>query len=56
MEYCPFYDEKNQILYFTSKRKNIKPIKFKNILDFKNYIQEGENGLSKIYLTSIEIK
>ncbi len=56
MEYCPFYDEKNQILYFTSKRKNIKPRKFKNILDFKKYIQEGENGLSKIYMTSIKIK
>ncbi len=56
MEYCPFYDEKNQILYFTSKRKNIKPRKFENILDFKNHIQEGENGLSKIYMTSIKIK
>lgn len=56
MEYCPFYDEENQILYFTSKRKNIKSIKFKNISDFKKYIKEGENGLSKIYMTSIKIK
>ncbi len=56
MEYCPFYDEKNQVLYFTSKRKNIKPRNFQNILDFKKYIQEGENGLSKIYMVSIKIK
>jgi hypothetical protein len=56
MEYCPFYDEKKQILYFTSKRKNIKSRKFKDILDFKKYIQEGENGLSKIYMTSLKIK
>lgn len=56
MEYCPFYDEKNQMLYFTSKRKNIKSRKFNNISDFKEHIQKGENGLSKIYMTSIKIK
>jgi hypothetical protein len=56
MEYCPFYDEKNQILYFTSKRKSIKSREFENISDFKNYIQGKENGLSKIYFTSIKIK
>jgi len=55
MEYCPFYDEKNQILYFTSKRKDITPRKFKDVSDFKNYVQENANGLSKIYLTSIKI-
>jgi len=55
MEYCPFYDELNHILYFTSKRQNIKPKKFKNISDFKKHIQESENGLSKIYITSIKI-
>lgn len=55
MEYCPFYDEKNGILYFTSKRQNIKPKTFKNILEFKKYIQENENGLSKIYMTKIKI-
>ncbi|GAA4238492.1 hypothetical protein GCM10022291_29160 [Postechiella marina] len=51
MEYCPFYDEKNQILYFTSKRQDIKPKKFKSILDFKKYTEESKNGLSKIYMT-----
>ena len=55
MEYCPFYDEENQILYFTSKRQNIKPKKFKSILDFKKYVQGNKNGLSKIYMTSIKI-
>jgi hypothetical protein len=56
MEYCPFYDEKNQILYFTSKRNNIKSRKFNNILDFKIYIDESDNGLSKIYMTSFKIE
>ncbi|MCG2462194.1 hypothetical protein K8352_15650 [Flavobacteriaceae bacterium F89] len=56
MEYCPFYDEKNQVLYFTSKRNDIKPSKFNSISDFKNYIDESNNGLSKIYKTSLQLK
>ncbi|RFN58400.1 PD40 domain-containing protein [Marixanthomonas ophiurae] len=56
MEYCPFYDEKNQILYFTSKRNNIKSKKFNTISDFKKYINESNNGLSKIYMTSLQIE
>ncbi|MBL4708239.1 MAG: PD40 domain-containing protein [Flavobacteriales bacterium] len=56
MEYCPFYDERNQILYFTSKRQNIKSKNFKNTSDFKTYIEESENGLSKIYMISIKLE
>ncbi|MBQ0786567.1 MAG: PD40 domain-containing protein [Oceanihabitans sp.] len=56
MEYCPFYDAENQILYFTSKRRNLEPRKFKDILDFKSYVQENPNGLSRIYSTSIKIE
>ncbi|WBU87975.1 TolB-like translocation protein [Cellulophaga omnivescoria] len=55
MEYCPFYDEENQKLYFTSKRKNIKTQDFKTVLDFKNYIKESKNGLSKIYVAKLNI-
>ena len=55
MEYCPYYDEKNKILYFTSKRQNMNPKKFKNISEFKNYITGSKNGLSKIYMTSIKL-
>ena len=56
MEYCPFYDEKNQILYFTSKRNNLKPRKFNTISDFSKHINESNNGLSKIYMTSLKIE
>lgn len=56
MEYCPFYDEKNQILYFTSKRSNINSKHFKTISDFKEYINESNNGLSKIYMISLKIE
>ncbi|MBA6154297.1 TolB-like translocation protein [Gelidibacter maritimus] len=55
MEFCPFYDENNQLLYFTSRRETITPKKFKDITDFKSYIQNNPNGLSKIYSTSIKL-
>ena len=56
MEYCPFYDEKNQMLYFTSKRNNLMPRKFRNISDFKNTIEQSANGLSKIYQVKFQIE
>jgi len=55
MEYCPFYDEENQILYFTSKRNNIKSKKFDTISEFKKHTVESNNGLSKIYMVSFKI-
>lgn len=56
MEYCPFYDEENQILYFTSKRNNLKSRRYKSISDFKKHLNENNNGLSKIYKTSLKIE
>lgn len=56
MEYCPFYDEKNQTLYFTSKRNTLQPKKFNGISDFQEYINQGENGLSKIYTMKLNIQ
>ncbi len=56
MEYCPFYDEKTQTLYFTSKRNDVTPREFNNILEFQKYINEGNNGLSKIYMTLLKIE
>lgn len=49
MDYCPYYDEENQMLYFTSKRNSIQPRKFESISDFTNHIMKSDNGLSKIY-------
>lgn len=56
MEYCPFYDEETQTLYFTSRRSNLHPKKFKDINDLQKYTSEGENGLSKIYKVRLTIK
>lgn len=55
MEYCPFYDDENEILYFTSKRNDIKARNFEDITDFINYVREGANGLSKVYQYPIKL-
>ncbi|GGX31453.1 TolB family protein [Aquimarina muelleri] len=51
MDYCPFYDFKNQKLYFTSKRNTIKETTessrdLKQLLETMN---SYENGLSRVY-------
>ncbi|WPR76875.1 hypothetical protein [Algoriphagus sp. NG3] len=51
MEYCPFYDEDNQILYFTSKRNEITSKNFVDFADLQDFISNSHNGLSKIYMT-----
>lgn len=56
MEYCPFYDNKSNTIYFTSKRNNLKLTKFKNLIEYQDYITSEENGLSKIYKYKIVIK
>lgn len=55
MEYCPYYDEANQLLYFTSRRNSITPRSFGNISELQNYILNSENGLSKIYQYKIDV-
>lgn len=54
MEYCPFYDQTTQTLYFTSKRNSIEAKDFKTLEEFEKYLESGENGLSKGYKVRIE--
>ncbi|MFN8320874.1 MAG: hypothetical protein U0V54_15735 [Saprospiraceae bacterium] len=49
MEYCPFFDNDNQILYFTSRRNKLVPQNFETLEAYNDYISKGENGMSKIY-------
>ncbi len=53
MEYCPFYDNQTNTLYFTSKRSNLLPKTFKDLRQFLEYITDNENGLSRIYKCKI---
>jgi hypothetical protein len=55
MEFCPFYDESNQTLYFTSRRNNLIPRNFLNVEELNKYISEENNGMSKIYKTEFKI-
>lgn len=56
MEYCPFYDDQTNTLYFTSKRCNLSPKTFKDITQYQKYISDAENGLSKIYKCKINLE
>lgn len=56
MEYCPFYDEKEGMLYFTSRRNSLQPQKFKDLQEFDRIIRGSENGLSKIYKVKFSLK
>lgn len=55
MEYCPFYNSRTGILYFTSRRNSLVPQKFQKTNNFHQYISSGENGLSKIYKIHIKL-
>lgn len=56
MEYCPFYHEGDQTLYFTSRRNELSPKLFNSVSEFQEYMYESNNGLSKIYMTQLKIK
>ena len=55
MDYCPFYDEKTNTLYFTSKRDNTKLKKSGNLSEFNTIANGYMNGLSRIYKVKIDL-
>ncbi len=55
MEYCPYYDTSAGTLYFTSRRSQLSPKKFKDIEQYQGYISGSENGLSKIYKCKVKL-
>lgn len=56
MDYCPFVDTKTNTLYFTSKRSEINSSNtgFSTLQDFLNETKKYENGLSRIYKTTLK--
>lgn len=56
MEYCPFYDEQEEILYFTSRRNSIQSQKFKDLGEFDRVIRGSGNGLSKLYKVRFSLR
>ena len=55
MDYCPFVDTQNRILYFTSRRNSIdeKAINTNNLLEAE--ILKYQNGTSRIYKVDFEL-
>ena len=56
MDYCPFVDTKTNTLYFTSKRSEINNSNtgFSSLQNFLNDMKKYENGLSRIYKTTLK--
>lgn len=55
MDYCPFLDLEKNMLYFTSKRSEIRPREFSSLQEFKTLLDTFENGESKIYKTTFKL-
>ncbi len=53
MDYCPFYNQKTNTLFFTSKRNEVSHKKVSNLSEFKELINQYANGLSKIYKSKV---
>ncbi len=49
MDYCPFVDLESQTLFFTSRRSVIETKEFHSINELRDYINQYENGQSRIY-------
>ncbi|WP_420322444.1 hypothetical protein [Flagellimonas sp.] len=55
MDYCPFVDEDNQILYFTSRRSSSPKTGIKSMDSLSKFLDSYENGNSRLYKTKINI-
>lgn len=56
MEYCPFVDSKNGILYFTSRRNATSDAKITSNFQLERQILKYQNGLSRIYKVRFEAR
>ena len=56
MDYCPFVDIRSNTLYFTSKRSSVNDsnIDFSSIQEILDEINKYDNGLSRIYKTTLK--
>jgi hypothetical protein len=57
MDYCPFVDEANKVLYFTSRRNNLKKEFEKNLntSELLDAINAYENGQSRLYKVPFDV-
>lgn len=55
LEYCPFYDQNDQTLYFTSNRSNIEIKDKDNLKTIIAKLDAYENGMSRMYKTKFNL-
>lgn len=56
MDYCPFVDEINNIIYFTSIRAPEVKGGFKDLSAFEDYLNAYENGNSRLYKAPLRLR
>ncbi len=56
MDYCPFVNETNQQIYFTSRRDAVPSSALKSISELKGYLNSYQNGSSRIYKATFSKK
>ena len=50
MDYCPFVDEQNKVLYYTSKQTAVaRESEFRNLSELLQELNQYANGRSRIY-------
>ncbi|MEZ4684644.1 MAG: hypothetical protein R3B47_00800 [Bacteroidia bacterium] len=49
LDFCPFYDRQNQLLYFTSRRRVAAVPPLKSLESFREASEQVDNGLGNIY-------
>nr|WP_299172896.1 hypothetical protein [uncultured Allomuricauda sp.] len=55
MDYCPYMDEINNILYFTSRR-SINPTKrIESTQELSDFLRSYQNGSSRLYMAKIDL-
>lgn len=54
-DFCPHYDAANGLLYFTSRRTNVRTDKheFKSVEELKSELNQTVNGMSRIYVAEV---
>lgn len=55
LDYSPFYDIRNKILYFTSSRNETSEAEVKSLEEFREINDEYANGQSRIYKVKIDL-
>ncbi len=56
MDYCPFMDEANNVLYFTSRRSTNPGNRMETMEDLRDFLNSYENGNSRLYKSVLKIK